>query len=459
MTRKPHTRPHHTAALLGAVATATGVAIGQQTPSASADPLSFDAITAGPLFSLIDIMGYDGFGLYNIPIIGSFGLNVHNVEPTSPAINNAINAIEFSLLDLGARDALVLADGYGALAATLAYQALISSAQGNPIPGHSPLEPGTTLLPNVTNQVLGLLWNPARPNGGLFARFAPLFNVFGINPVLPGAGVTSAPQPGIKLNTATLDLTTAYSVLADFPVLPNLFSFANSVVAELLPTYLLGGGTFYGLDQAGGTVNITSLLTLGRLALAGESFYGTFLADDLPILEPLRLPIRIINMVSAALGQPLNLPTPLADAIEPALRILVNIGYDDVVTPSEGGTYNRRFDTAGTHTPFMSSEPLTLQEMLQVPGDVMRALAEGFAAQFQKMFGGPASPSAASSTSTGEEPLHEPTDFLSPVKRSAARPPAATVDSESPNHTRDAKARGTGGSKRSLNTSSASGAA
>jgi len=437
-------------------------------PPATADPLSFDAITAGPLFSLIGMLGYDGFGLENLPILGSFGLNINYVEPTGPAINNAVNAVPFSLLDLGARKALVLADGYGAFAATLAYHALIASAQGNTVPGHTPLEAGPTLLPNVTNAVFALLWNPTRPDGGLFARFAPLFTIFGIDPVLPDAGVASDQDDGIKLNAATLDLTTAYSALADFPATPNLFSLVNSVAATLLPTYLLDGGKFHGLDEVGGTLNITSLLTLGRLALTGQSFYGTFLADDLPILEPLRLPIRIINFVSAAFGQPLNLPTPLADALEPALRILVNIGYHDVVTPSEGGTYNRTFDTSGTPTTFMSSEPLTMQEMLQVPGDVLRALADGFATQFQKFFGGAtsAAPAASDTAVTSDVPatveLAQPgsTDSQRPIQRSKVRPsPATATTSEPTGHTRDSKVRGVAGSKRSATSPPSLGAA
>ena len=58
--------------------------------------------------------------------------------------------------------------------------------------------------------------------------------------------------------------------------------------------------------------------------------------------------------------------------------ILVNTGYSDVVTPSEGGDYERTFDQFNDpNKPFLSESPLTLEEALQVPGDVAQALIGG----------------------------------------------------------------------------------
>ena len=99
--------------------------------------------------------------------------------------------------------------------------------------------------------------------------------------------------------------------------------------------------------------------------------------DDLALLEPVRLPGRILGLAG------INLPFPdpldaVADAVQPALVILVNIGYSDVQTPSEGGNYNRTFDQFNDpNKPFLSESPLTLEEALQVPGDVAQALIGG----------------------------------------------------------------------------------
>ena len=106
--------------------------------------------------------------------------------------------------------------------------------------------------------------------------------------------------------------------------------------------------------------------------------YGTLAPTDLPLLEPLRLPARLVNAAFQALGVPITVPTPLADALQPAAEILVNVGYTDVQTPSEGGTYNRTYDQSGTYTPYLSVNPLTPAEWAQVPGDVVRALVNGF---------------------------------------------------------------------------------
>ena len=64
--------------------------------------------------------------------------------------------------------------------------------------------------------------------------------------------------------------------------------------------------------------------------------------------------------------------------MEPALEILVNTGYTDVVTPTDGGTYTRTYRQSGDYVSFLSQAALTPAEWLQVPGDVLRALVVGF---------------------------------------------------------------------------------
>ena len=97
--------------------------------------------------------------------------------------------------------------------------------------------------------------------------------------------------------------------------------------------------------------------------------------------------MRITNAVLNGVGVPITLGTPLADALQPALTILVNTGYTDVQTPSEGGTYNRTYDQSGVYTPFLSQATLTPQEWLQVPGDVVKALIGGITDEIQQIFG------------------------------------------------------------------------
>jgi hypothetical protein len=51
--------------------------------------------------------------------------------------------------------------------------------------------------------------------------------------------------------------------------------------------------------------------------------YSTLDPTSLPLLEPLRLPARIINFVLEKFGVDFRVPTILADILEPAARILV----------------------------------------------------------------------------------------------------------------------------------------
>jgi hypothetical protein len=92
-----------------------------------------------------------------------------------------------------------------------------------------------------------------------------------------------------------------------------------------------------------------------------------------------------------------------ADALQPAFEILVNIGYSDVITPNNLNScavkcntpadaqtyaqlgysaYDRSFLTPSVTEPFLSVNPLTPAEWLQVPGDVVRALLTGFSDVF-----------------------------------------------------------------------------
>lgn len=106
---------------------------------------------------------------------------------------------------------------------------------------------------------------------------------------------------------------------------------------------------------------------------APNTHYFT-LPQDLPLLQPLRLPAEVLSKLS---GKPV--PTPLADALQPALKILVNLGYTDVEPTND---YNRALNDAGTPTPFFTLPDLTLAQWAAVPRAVLTALVDGFATNF-----------------------------------------------------------------------------
>jgi hypothetical protein len=386
-------------------ATAAAVALGSATPAAALD-VNQEVYTAGRLVNLLPALGLDTIPvpLGVLPVVGDTTLILHldPIEYDTPNIYNTVNALPFlkrgifsTVYDrvLGApadptgQFPAVLGSGIGTLNTINAYRAQISSVQGATPNGFTPYQqvPGSSV--SQTNQALLYLRNPLRPNGGIGPRFASIFDLFGANPTLPAAGVNTG--TGLALNTATLDVTWAYDLFSDFPVTLNPFSLVNSLLT-VLPVNLAGGVSLQALDltaagvNIAGTLGILNRLTGGIAGISdGQAWYGTLLPNDLPILEPLRFPSRLINGIFGT-----SLGTPLADALQPAAKILVNIGYSDVVTPDDIKAdptladtyqpYDRTFLTSATPEPFLSVNPLTPPEWLQVPGDVVRALIGGF---------------------------------------------------------------------------------
>lgn len=405
-------------------------------PEARAISVQQQVLTAGPLLELLPLLGIDT--IPDIPL-GSLDLggisvplfltaNFTSVPYDSQSIYNTINAMPFqrrlALIGTPPNDRVIrligatagqypayLSSGIGTFNTIKAWRDQISSVDGTTPNGYTPFQPGEPS--NATNEVFIFLRNPLRPNGGIVTRFAPLFNFLGVDTTLPAAGRISNEAGTIVLNTGTSDVAWAYDPLADFPVTLNPFSIVNSLLAGI-PTNLIGGVSLQGLNQDGIPINFTDDLVLNLASVLGiinresggiistisegNAYYGTLVPNNLPILDPLRLPVRLINLVSSAMGMPLNLGTPIADALEPATKILVNIGYSDVIPPDKVdtcaafcgtanartyadlgyGAYDRSYLTSSTTQPFLSANPLTPQEWLQVPGDVVRALVDGF---------------------------------------------------------------------------------
>ncbi|MGE5698221.1 MAG: PE-PPE domain-containing protein [Candidatus Sericytochromatia bacterium] len=348
----------------------------------------------------------------------------------------------------------IIAYGNGAIAAGQGYQALIDSASGNTHEGYDPVTvgepktgpreieivgpngevrkvtvyytnnpldlptltyPAQTAQPgyevvkpggviDATLMSLILLRNPGRPNGGLYARFAPIYEqLTGANPVTPErqdvlpegvdpelvakllngdtSGMTTADLEKLVaaleaadgkpiVLTLKADATWEYDLLSDAPATANPVSWANSVASSIFLTNLLTG-----IDPANpgtapeGTVVKAYVVPTGQPD-AG-SIYLTYAPNQLPLLAPLRLPTQLLSLVA---GQDIN--NPVADAIEPALKMLVDLGYTDVVRNPDG-TYSRTLDQMHLYTPFGSKAPLTPQGLLYVPGDFITLLGKG----------------------------------------------------------------------------------
>jgi hypothetical protein len=215
--------------LLSAAAVATAVMATPATlPHAGAD-VDFNAVTTGPLFRIAEAAGLFNVTIPDVPVLGALTIHFGYTNSDPVNLNNQINDFPFGNYTLGTAKrqpggtlgiAILAASGPAAFKATEAYRALLSSAAGETQEGYDPLvaagrvnsltgAPCTTGAlciqgTNQTNLALLLVNNPGTPNGGLYARFAPLLSRFGIDAVTPPG--TSASSTGISLNTALVNM-------------------------------------------------------------------------------------------------------------------------------------------------------------------------------------------------------------------------------------------------------------
>lgn len=142
-----------------------------------------------------------------------------------------------------------------------------------------------------------------RPNGGVMTRFQgayiPLINFY-----FNGPALTDTQFP-------TVDIARQYDGFADFPVYPiNLLADANALA-----------GIFY-IHTAYDQVSLDPTSPLYVKGTKEQSYqdttYYTIPTAHLPLLQPFR---------------DLGVPEPLMAAIEPALKVLIETGYDRTINP------------------------------------------------------------------------------------------------------------------------------
>ncbi|OBG86974.1 PE-PPE domain-containing protein [Mycobacterium sp. E802] len=260
---------------------------------------------------------------------------------------------------------------------------------------------------DITLMTMALLRNPGRPNGGLYARFAPIYQeLTGINPVSPErtdvlyglppdtiAKLVNGDVSGVELSdvsdllvmlndangkpmviTIKADATWEYDLLSDAPVTANPIAWANSLASSML--VLTYGNELLGLatGQEGSGVGVVAYTVPVGEYDAG-SFYATLTTESLPLLAPARL---VAGLFSAATGE--NVNTPVADALEPLLKLLVNTSYTDVER-NEDGTWTRTLDQMHVPTLF-GTQTLTRQQSALLAGDIIAELGKGVGSEY-----------------------------------------------------------------------------
>lgn len=182
-------------------------------------------------------------------------------------------------------------------------------------------------VPDPADLSFILFGNPNRPNGGILSRLPGLY-------IPPPLGVTfDGPTP--VTGYQTLDVSWEYDPVSDFPNQPF------SVLADLnaLVAFATRHSFYYDVDltDAGSYVSDVTI---------GNTRYVTLRREHLPLLEPLYKWLPVL--------------APVLDAVEPALRYMVDLAYDRTVSPAV-------------------STPLELRPLRRDPAEVV----DGFVASLQ----------------------------------------------------------------------------
>lgn len=222
------------------------------------------------------------------PFIGSLTLD-QSIAQGVTLLNNGINA----QLQSG-NDVVVFGYSQSASVATQEIRALMA------------LPPG--LAPDPSRLAFTLIGNINNPNGGIFERYTGLYIPF-LDMSFTGATPANSPY-------LTHIYTGQYDGYAHNPQYP--LNFLSDFNAFLGINAVHNGYPFTAAEVANAVPLPTSP------GYTGNTHYYMFLTQDLPLLGPLRaIPL---------------LGPPIADIIQPDLRVLVDLGYGygyaDVPTPA-----------------------------------------------------------------------------------------------------------------------------
>lgn len=158
---------------------------------------------------------------------------------------------------------------------------------------------------NAQNYQFHLVGDPYQPNGGILARFTWLHDF----PILGDLFPLGRPGPSDS-PFATTYYQNQYDGFADFPAYFNPPAILNALMGIVFQHLLPG----YVLESRNAPNAVTTTV--------GNSTYVTY-PKRLPLLAPLRLAASVIGAQR------------LVDALDPIVRVFVEMGYDRTADPSQ----------------------------------------------------------------------------------------------------------------------------
>jgi len=290
------------------------------------------------------------------------------------------------------------------------------------------IEKGTLadLSPDLKEQLsMVLIGNIVRPSGGLFTRLGFL----GTIPFLDAT--TGQPTP-TDTGIQTTDYAFQYDGVSDFPlylsnplaVVNALFGFDDIHGEYLNPTSTHPGALPYGYTPE--TLQAAINDPANRQTF-GDTTYITIPATTLPILQPWR-------DLGASTGTT-AITEPIADLVEPTLRVLIDLGYDRSINPGQ--------PTPARLIPIINPTELATDLVAAAEKGVAAALAN-FGATSPVQSTTPSAPTLTAAKADDEPADTSPVTSVSrsnPVSSKTIAPKADPEPSDEDNGATEAKAK------------------
>jgi PE-PPE domain-containing protein len=244
-----------------------------------------------------------------------------------------------------------------------------------------------------------LVGNPNRPNGGFLQRFYPI-----TIPVVDYLPTTSPADTG---GPVTTDISFQYDIASDFPTYPlNALAMLNTFIG-------IGIHGSYTTTHDGYSESdlLAAMNDPDNRQIVGNTTYVTIPTRVLPLAQAIRDTGHTLGLSAFT--------TPVADLLEPTLRVLVELGYNRKVGYGAQNSFGL----------IPAANPVT------VVGDLITAAGEGINNAVSRRTTRPASPPVAARVpTTSPEP---PAAQRDPATDQVATPPAARATAETTHRSED----------------------
>lgn len=185
-----------------------------------------------------------------------------------------------------------------------------------------------TLDPSIKSRLeVVVAGNPDRPNGGIWTRLGPVSHI----PILD---VETGDQTPTQTGFPVTDIAFEYDPVGDAPAYPlNALATINALMGLVFihTTYIAPNGKTSptalpdGYTAAELAAQLDPLQHPENFKYYNDTTYVTIPTKILPIMQPLVL-------FGAATGTG-RITTPIVDLLSPALRVLIDTGYDRTTNP------------------------------------------------------------------------------------------------------------------------------